>query len=108
MLLGKHDFTGLSNKSTSKVNPICNVTECHWSLNEEDKRLYTFRIKADHFLYNMIRVIIGTQIGIESAKLSVDSLQKALKLKDRQFAGITAPAQGLCLEAIDYSQSLFD
>lgn len=108
MLVGSHDFSGLAKKSTTKVNPVCKVSECSWRRSDEDTNLFIFKITADHFLYNMIRIIIGTQIGIESGKLSVDSLEKALKLKDRQFAGITAPAHGLCLEAIEYTLPLFD
>jgi tRNA pseudouridine38-40 synthase len=106
LLFGEHDFTGLSRPANYKTRPICKITECYWSQDPKDS-LLTFRITADHFLYNMVRIIIGTQIGVENGKLSVDSLEKALMLKDRSFAGYTAPAGGLCLDAVKYPFILF-
>jgi tRNA pseudouridine38-40 synthase len=106
VLIGEHDFSGLSriNKS-GKVNPVCRVEECRWERTESG--LMEFFITADHFVYNMIRIIVGTQIDVENGKLCIDSLEKALKFKDRHFAGHTATAQGLCLEAIKYYPAIF-
>lgn len=106
-LIAEADFSGLSNFKKGYVNPICKVFSCSWESNKEDTELYVFRIKANHFLYNMIRIIVGTQIAIENGKLSICSLEKALRLKDRSLAGPTAPASGLCLEEINYPFSLF-
>lgn len=105
ILLGKHDFSGLSKVNKSKSWPICEVFEAYWQ--EQKNNLFIFRISADHFLYNMVRIIIGTQIDIQNAKLEVNSLEKALKLKNKTWAGSTAPSQGLCLENIEYPYTLF-
>jgi tRNA pseudouridine38-40 synthase len=105
-LIGEHDFTGLSKPADYKTRPICKINECFWTQNFEDG-LFMFKISADHFLYNMVRIIIGTQIAIENGKLSSDCLEKALRLKDRSYAGFTAPAEGLCLEAVKYPYNLF-
>ncbi|MDX1919536.1 MAG: tRNA pseudouridine synthase A [Candidatus Caenarcaniphilales bacterium] len=107
ILIGEKDFSGLANFKKGYVNPICKVFECSWKLGEEDPELYVFYIKADHFLYNMIRIIVGTQIAIGNGKLSVCSLEKALRFKDRSLSGPTASASGLCLKEINYPFSLF-
>lgn len=109
-LVGEHDFTGLSKPADYKTRPICKVTEAYWeeSSNHETKdNLFTFTVSADHFLYNMIRIIVGTQIAIQNGKLPADSLEKALKYQDRSYAGFTASPTGLCLEKIKYPFQLF-
>ncbi len=104
ILVGEHDFTGLSKPCDYKTRPTCKVIKAAW---KEEKDLFSFEIAADHFLYNMVRIIVGTQICIENGKLSIHSLENALKFKDRSFAGTTAPAKGLCLEAVKYPYNLF-
>lgn len=104
-LLGKHDCTGLSRPYEYKTSSVCNITESFWR--EEDEDLYTFRITADHFLYKMVRNIVGTQIDMQNAKLSVYSLENSLKLKDRRYLGHTAKPEGLCLECVNYLEPIF-
>lgn len=108
LLLGEHDFSGLSNFNGREVYPICKVSQCKWELDSEDKELFLLKVSANRFLYNMIRVIVGTQIAIENGKLSVCSLKNALKNRDRSLAGPTAKPDGLCLEEIKYPFPLFD
>ncbi|MDJ0626222.1 MAG: tRNA pseudouridine synthase A [Candidatus Caenarcaniphilales bacterium] len=107
-LLGSHDFSGLSNFNGREVYSVCNVTKSFWEIDLDNNGLFVFKVSANRFLYNMIRVIVGTQIAIENGKLSVCSLENALKYKDRNLAGPTAQPKGLCLEAINYHFPLFD
>ncbi len=108
-LIGQKDFLGLSNKSAySEKNPICHITDCFWQRHESDSGLFIFEITANRFLYNMIRIIIGTQIAVTNGKLNPDTLKNALKYKDNSFTAPKAPAKGLCLKVIKYPFPLFD
>jgi tRNA pseudouridine38-40 synthase len=108
-LIGEKDFLGLSNKSVySEKKPICHITNCFWRQSEEDLDLFTCEITANRFLYNMIRIIIGTQIAVTNGKLKCDTLKNALEYKDSQFVASKAPAKGLCLKVIKYPFPLFD
>ena len=61
-----------------------------------------FSIAANHFVYNMIRILVGTLVEIGLKKRAADSLEVALTGCERKLAGPTAPAQGLCLKAVKY------
>ena len=60
------------------------------------------KICADGFLYNMVRIIVGTLIEIAFDRMSVDELQALFENPDRKLAGPTAPAEGLYLNKINY------
>lgn len=62
------------------------------------------RITGNGFLYNMVRIIAGTLIEVGLGRRSVDSVEKALSEKKRESAGPTAPAKGLLLEGIQYTE----
>ncbi|MDO8970280.1 MAG: hypothetical protein Q7U74_06305 [Saprospiraceae bacterium] len=59
-------------------------------------------VEADGFLYTMVRVIAGTLIEIGRGKLAQGSVAKILRARNRQYAGPTAPARGLCLMKVRY------
>lgn len=62
----------------------------------------TFVVEGDGFLYNMVRIIVGTLVEIGRGKRSPESIQKTIASKDRGQAGPTAPPQGLFLDAVYY------
>ena len=61
-----------------------------------------FRIVADHFVYNMVRIIVGTLIEVGLAKRDAQSVSDALERGDRDLAGPTAPPWGLTLDKVSY------
>lgn len=61
-----------------------------------------FRIEANGFLYNMVRIITGTLIAVSQGKISPDNIEKIILSKDRELAGPTAPPQGLYLNKVNY------
>jgi len=67
----------------------------------EDDELQ-FEIKADRFLRNMVRAIVGSMIDIGLGKISVDELHAIIKSKNRGEAGFSVPAHGLYLTNIEY------
>jgi tRNA pseudouridine38-40 synthase len=58
-------------------------------------------IEGQAFLYNMVRIMVGTLFDVARGKLSQDAVVAALEGKERRLAGTTAPAHGLTLESID-------
>lgn len=73
-----------------------------FSLEFNEEQLY-FRIIGDHFLYKMVRNIVGTLVDIGKKKISPEDLPHILESGKRPLAGVTAPAHGLFLHRILYS-----
>ena len=64
--------------------------------------MVTMAIHADGFLYNMVRIIMGTLLEINDGMLPQNSILSILEAKDRSRAGRTAPPHGLYLNRVDY------
>ena len=99
-ILGRHDFTSFKSSNKEKVSPICLVERAE-ILNKGEGEL-EFWITADHFVYNMVRIIVGTLVEVGLGKRAPSDLSEALAGKDRHLAGPTAPPWGLCLYSVDY------
>ena len=69
---------------------------------EREGDMVIFRVEADGFLYNMVRIMVGTLIDISRKKIPEGSIVKIIKSGDRSKAGYTAPAHGLYLNNINY------
>jgi len=99
LLIGEHDFTAfeaVGGKTKSKVRNIFKSAFYH----EQDFLLYC--IQGNGFLYNMVRIIVGTLIDIGRNKLPADIIEQAFLNPDRRFLGHTVPPQGLVLSEIIY------
>jgi len=81
----------------------CDIMSATWL---EHNGELQFTIKADRFLRNMVRAIVGTMIEIGSGKLSIDDLHEIIKSKDRSNAGFSVPAHGLYLTEVLYPQTV--
>ena len=103
-LIGKKDFSSFSKAHTQTKTNICEVFHAEWRANGE---VWVFEIKADRFLRNMVRAIVGTLIEIGENKRALDSLEPLLNSKNRSEAGLSVPAHGLFLSQIDYPVSRF-
>jgi tRNA pseudouridine38-40 synthase len=64
--------------------------------------LLVYYVEATAFLRHMVRAIVGTLLGVGTGRLSVDGFRDVVTGRDRTRAGQTAPAHGLCLEAVRY------
>ena len=98
-LIGEHDFAGFSSINRSVDNTIRNVTEC--SVYTEGDFL-VLSITANGFLYNMVRIIVGTAIGVGSGKIDKNIANDIFICGQRNLAGATAPAKGLFLNNVVY------
>lgn len=99
-LLGQHDFQAFRSTNSDKSSTVCDVRRAE-ILNKGEGQL-EFWIAADHFVYNMVRIIAGTLFEIGLGKKAPESLAVALAAKDRNLAGSTAPSRGLTLQSVSY------
>jgi tRNA pseudouridine38-40 synthase len=98
-LPGSHDFTAFTPTQNDHVRFERDVLAASWS-QEED--ILSFRITADAFMRNMVRVLVGTQLEVASGRRSVESFVQLLEGAPRTEAGDTAPPHGLYLESVTY------
>jgi tRNA pseudouridine38-40 synthase len=100
VLVGTHDFRSFCGSNGLRENTVRTIYD--FSIEKTDENLFVFRISGDGFLYNMIRIIVGTLLEINEGKRSPDSMQGILEAKNRKAAGRTAPAEGLYLTRVFY------
>lgn len=101
LLVGTQDFATFQAAGSMVKTTIRTINFCKL-VAEEAELLLT--INANGFLYHMVRNIVGTLILVGSQRLSITDFKAALAKKDRSSAGPTAPAAGLCLEAVYYKK----
>ncbi|MCR8872332.1 tRNA pseudouridine(38-40) synthase TruA [Peribacillus frigoritolerans] len=98
-LIGTHDFTSFCSAKTEVVDKVRTIKEMDF---EESDDFLVFRFVGEGFLYNMVRILVGTLLDVGSGKISPHDMSGILDKKDRSFAGKTAPAQGLYLWKVFY------
>jgi len=99
LLLKYEDFSCFSKADTQTFTNNCNISYAYF---EETANGIVFRIKANRFLRNMVRAIVGTLIMVGKGQLMPDEIEKIILSKDRSQAGQSAPACGLYLAHIAY------
>lgn len=104
ILLDYKNFKSFSRSNTDVKTYNCNIMEAEW---HEVQNQLVFKIKADRFLRNMVRAIVGTLLAIGSGKLTINEFHDIIKSKDRKMAGSSAPAHGLYLSQIQYDKNIF-
>ena len=98
ILIGKHDFQGFTSR---KIKKSTERTIKEIKIEQTSKELLIY-IKADGFLYNMVRIIVGTLLEIGLHKRTIDSVYEILETKDRSKAGEKVIAKGLTLVEVNY------
>ncbi len=99
------DFTSFSKLHTDVKTNICHVTHAEWT--QEEDATWVFTIRADRFLRNMVRAIVGTLIEVGRGKLSVEGFRRIIEQKDRGKAGTSVPGNALFLVNVEYPASIF-
>ncbi len=102
-LFDYQDFTSFSKLGTDVKTNNCKVSLAQWK--DEGNRI-VFTIRANRFLRNMVRAIVGTLLEVGFRKMSVDDFCKIIEAHDRCGAGASADAKGLFLTDIGYSENL--
>ncbi|MCE5347447.1 MAG: tRNA pseudouridine(38-40) synthase TruA [Bacteroidales bacterium] len=104
LLLSHSDFTSFSKLHSDTKTNFCKIYKASWE--EVDNRL-VFTIRADRFLRNMVRAIVGTIVDIGLGKITLKEFEDIIVAKDRCKAGESAPAKGLFLVDIEYPEEIF-
>lgn len=102
LLLGNRDFAAFCNtkKNSSYSHYIRDLQSIE--IHQLPYDTLRFDIKGNHFLYKMVRNLVGTLVYVGCGKISIDALADIVKNADRTQAGMTAPALGLFLHHIHY------
>ena len=104
-LFGYSDFTSVSKLHTDVRTNICRITMAEWT--QVDEVTWVFTIRADRFLRNMVRAIVGTLLEVGRGKMTVRDFKQVIELQDRGKAGTSAPGQALFLVNVEYPENLF-
>lgn len=99
ILLGEHNFTAFQSNKRMKKSAVRRIDAIDITRHGEEIR---FTVSGDGFLYNMVRIIVGTLLEAGAHRMSAEDVRYALDSKVRENAGPTAPAQGLCLWDVFY------
>lgn len=99
LLLNYEDFTSFAKLHTDAKTNICNVME--FRVEDRNEEL-VIHIKANRFLRNMVRAIVGTIVEVGLGKISITEYKQIIEAEDRQRAAFSAPASGLYLCEIKY------
>ncbi len=99
-LLRHTDFTSFAKLNSNNTTNICHVSHAQWSVSESGQMVFT--IRADRFLRNMIRAIVGTLVDVGRGKLSVEQFEKIIIAQELSLSSASAPAQGLFLSGVWY------
>ena len=98
-LLGTHDFSSFCSARTEVEDKVRTIKTIE-ILQDEEK--VSFHFIGNGFLYNMVRILVGTLIEVGSGKRKSEEIMEILEKRDRRYAGKTAPGQGLYLWQVFY------
>ena len=98
LFLGQHDFSAFNANKKMKKSTVRRIDSLEISRKGQEIRI---TVTGDGFLYNMVRIIVGTLIEVGQGKRDADSIPALFGAK-REEAGYLVPAQGLCLTEVNY------
>lgn len=98
------DFTSFSKLHTDVKTNNCKIIQAEW-IQQNNNLIFT--VKADRFLRNMVRAMVGTLLEVGLGKMDIAAFKSVIERKDRGAAGLSVPAHGLFLTDIAYPESIF-
>lgn len=98
------DFTSFSKLHTDVKTNNCKIMHAEWI--QQGHKL-VFVVKADRFLRNMVRALVGTLLEVGLGKMDLNDFIAVIESKDRKAAGFSVPAHGLFLTDIEYPKEIF-
>lgn len=103
--VGTYDFRSFMANGSKIIDTVRTVYYCRFEDKGEYKEL---RICGNGFLYNMVRIVVGTLIAVNENKFKICDIKKIIDQKNREAAGKTAPPQGLYLNRVFYDKKEVD
>ncbi len=98
-IIGTHDFLAFSSSGRTVEDTVRTVSECYVE-KKGDEVILT--VSANGFLYNMVRIIVGTAVEVSDGKIDASDIKDILLSGKREALGLTAPPNGLFLEKVYY------
>jgi len=105
MLLEFDDFTSFAKLNSNNHTNICHVRRADWGI--EPSGTLCFTIRADRFLRNMVRAIVGTLVDVGRGRYSPEEFRAIIASRDLSQSSAGAPAQGLFLSDVSYPPEVF-
>ena len=102
--LGTHDFRGFCSARSDVEDTVRTITAFTV---ERQGDMVLFKVSADGFLYNMVRILVGTLLFVSEGKIDPADLPAIIDSGERIRAGKTAPPQGLYLNRVEYDPADF-
>lgn len=103
LLCGTHDYKSFCGNKKMKKSTVRTIYRIAVQ-QEPDSSLVKLEFEGTGFLQNMVRILTGTLIEVGLGKRNAETMPEILAARDRQAAGYTAPAEGLCLQQVFYEQ----
>ena len=100
-LIGTHDFSSFCVAKTETDNRVRTIYEAELMTVDDE---LVFRFQGSGFLYNQIRIMVGTLLDVGRGRFAPEDIKKMLLAKDRNVAGVTAPPHGLYLWEVFYPE----
>lgn len=97
--VGTYDYSGFCSANSGVEDTVRTVYS--FEVSRKGDMVY-FKVSADGFLYNMVRIMVGTLLFVNEGKIKKDELKNVILSKNRKLAGKTAPPQGLYLNDVIY------
>lgn len=104
MLLTYEDFESFSRRNTQVNNYLCKVVQADW---RQEDHLWIFTIRANRFLRNMVRAIVGTIADVGLQKITLEQFDQIVKSKNRSNAGYSVPGCGLYFLGAEYPEGVY-
>ncbi len=104
LFCGKHNFAAFMATGSKITDPVRTVFNA--SVSRDTDGLIRYRVEADGFLYNMVRIMTGTLLEVAYGSRTPAQILKALVTGDRKLSGFTAPPCGLYLSRVSYNRDI--
>jgi len=100
--IGRHDFKSFCSTHSDKEDTVRTVFDASV---HRDGKLIIFKISADGFLYNMVRIMTGTLLWVNEGRIDCEKIPDIINGRERSLSGKTAPPHGLYLMDVAYTRS---
>jgi tRNA pseudouridine38-40 synthase len=100
-LIGTHDFAAFRGAADQRTDTVRSILRAQWRRDSSDPRIWSFDVTGNHFLYHMVRIIVGTLIDVGRGRTNRGAVRSALASHRRNDLGMTAPAHGLELLQVE-------